>query len=58
LAVREILTLEHISGGPPCPGMERLDYSSSFYLVYVLSYFADEIGVVPFFSSNKEMHGG
>ncbi|KAJ6954282.1 hypothetical protein NC652_005885 [Populus alba x Populus x berolinensis] len=22
LAVREILTLEHINGGPPCPGME------------------------------------
>ncbi|KAF9687177.1 hypothetical protein SADUNF_Sadunf02G0066600 [Salix dunnii] len=22
LAIREILTLEHISGGPPCPGME------------------------------------
>jgi len=25
LAVREILTPEHINGGPPCPGMERLE---------------------------------
>ncbi|KAJ6412621.1 hypothetical protein OIU84_005630, partial [Salix udensis] len=27
LALREILTLEHISGGPPCPGMESLTES-------------------------------
>ncbi|KAL9394520.1 hypothetical protein Peur_013805 [Populus x canadensis] len=27
LAVREILTLEHISGGPPCPGMESFTES-------------------------------
>ncbi|KAF8411731.1 hypothetical protein HHK36_004289 [Tetracentron sinense] len=29
LALREILTLEHINGGPPCHGMERLVYDSS-----------------------------
>ncbi|GAV80805.1 SET domain-containing protein/zf-CW domain-containing protein, partial [Cephalotus follicularis] len=28
LAMREILTLEHINGGPPCPGMERFYISS------------------------------
>lgn len=25
LVTREILTSEHINGGPPCPGMERLE---------------------------------
>ncbi|XP_037497097.1 histone-lysine N-methyltransferase ASHH2 isoform X2 [Jatropha curcas] len=29
LAVREILTPEHINGGPPCPGMERLMLNSA-----------------------------
>lgn len=42
LAAREILTLEHISVGPPCPGMERLEAFLSFcfiLLIQFMSYF-------------------
>lgn len=33
LALREILTLEHINGGPPCPGMERSEKLLTFLLL-------------------------
>ena len=37
LVMREILTSELINGGPPCPGMERLEIvmlTSSHFLTY------------------------
>jgi len=30
LAQKGILTSEHINGGPPCAGVERLDYLNLF----------------------------
>ena len=36
LAMREILTLEHINGGPPCAGRERLENIAEFCLVNML----------------------
>ena len=33
LAMREILTLEHINGGPPCAGRERLENIAEFCLI-------------------------
>ena len=41
LVMREILTSEHINGGPPCPGMERLEIVMLNFKQSFPSHYAD-----------------